>query len=344
MEAETGRGAMVEAIMSPEVDMGGAYPAANFIRASVVQASSIFYNTPATLDKVERLVAEAADLGSQLVVFPEAFVGGYPRGNSFGAVVGSRSAKGREDYRKYHASAIDVPGPEVERLASLAGRQKVVLVIGVIERDGGTLYCTALSFGSGGEFLGKHRKLMPTASERLIWGFGDGSTLPVFETPIGRVGAVICWENRMPLLRTAMYAKGVQLYCAPTADARSTWQASMLHIALEGGCFVLSANQFCRRQDYPPAPEYVFGGMGEREPSPEDVVCAGGSVIISPTGTILAGPNFEGEGLITADLDPADIVRAKFDFDVIGHYARPDVLHLTVRDQVLPPVSFTSNL
>jgi beta-cyano-L-alanine hydratase/nitrilase len=195
------------------------------------------------VDKAERLIAEAAGLGSQLAVFPEAFVGGYPRGNTFGAVIGSRSAKGREDYRKYHASAIDVPGqssldlpdwysaqeshvqdyennlfgfdwcafagPEVDRIASVAGRYKISVVMGVIERAGGTLYCTVLFFDSGGEYLGKHRKLMPTASERLIWGFGDGSTLPVFDTSVGKMGAVICWENRMPLLRTAMYAKGV---------------------------------------------------------------------------------------------------------------------------------------
>ncbi|KAH9568851.1 hypothetical protein CY35_03G100600 [Sphagnum magellanicum] len=185
--------------------------------------------------------------------------------------------------------------------------------MGVIERDRGTLYCSVLSFGSGGKFLGKHCKLMPTASERLVWGFGDGSTLPVFDTPIGRVGTSNSGDLVLANIKKWEFCAGIEFYCAPTADARVTWQASMIHIALEGGCFVLSANQFCRWQDYPPAPEYVIGGMGEGEPSPEDVVCAGGSVIISPSGTILAGPNFEDEGLITADLDPADIVRAKFD-------------------------------
>lgn len=326
-----------------EVEMGVS-SGSRSVRATVVQASTIFYDTPATLDKAERLIAEAATQGSQLVVFPEAFLGGYPRGNTFGVVIGSRTPKGKEDFRKYHASAINVPGPEVDRLASLAGRYKMSIVMGCIERAGGTLYCTVLLFDSGGEYLGKHRKLMPTASERLIWGFGDGSSLPVFDTSVGKLGAIICWENRMPLLRTAMYGKGIELYCAPTADARGSWQASMLHIALEGGCFVLSANQFCRRRDYPPAPEYIYGGFGEDEPGQEEVVCAGGSVIISPSGTILAGPNFDGEALITADLDMADIVRAKFDFDVVGHYARPDVLSLTVRDQAFQPVTYTSEL
>ncbi|KAK2632029.1 hypothetical protein EUGRSUZ_L02100 [Eucalyptus grandis] len=145
----------------------------------------------------------------------------------------------------------------------------------------------------------------------------------------------------MPLLRTAMYAKGVEIYCAPTADARDIWQASMTHIALEGGCFVLSANQFCRRKDYPPPPEYVFAGTDD-DLNPDSVICAGGSVIISPSGNVLAGPNYDGEALISADLDLGEIARAKFDFDVVGHYSRPEVLSLTVRDHPSNPVTFTS--
>ncbi|XP_051134546.1 bifunctional nitrilase/nitrile hydratase NIT4B [Andrographis paniculata] len=325
-----------------EVDMGADASAPTpTVRATVVQASTVFYDTPATLDKAERLLAEAASYGSQLVVFPEAFIGGYPRGSTFGVTIGSRSAKGREEFRKYHASAIDVPGPEVDRLAGMAGKYKVYLVMGVIERDGYTLYCTVLFFDSQGQYLGKHRKVMPTALERIIWGFGDGSTIPVFDTPIGKIGAAICWENRMPLLRTAMYAKGVEIYCAPTADSREVWQASMTHIALEGGCFVLSANQFCRRKDYPPPPEYVFSGTEDTLGS-DSVVCPGGSVIISPSGTVLAGPNYEGEAIISADLDLGEVARAKFDFDVVGHYSRPEILSLIVKDHPMPPVSFTS--
>ncbi|KAJ8750338.1 hypothetical protein K2173_014253 [Erythroxylum novogranatense] len=313
-----------------EVDMGSDSSAPS-VRATVVQASTIFYDTPATLDKAERLLAEAAGYGSQLVVFPEAFIGGYPRGSSFGASIGNRTAKGREEFRKYHTAAIDVPGPEVDRLAAMAGKYKVYLVMGVIERDGYTLYCTVLFFDSQGHYLGKHRKIMPTAVERIVWGFGDGSTIPVFETPLGKIGAAICWENRMPLLRTAMYGK----------DARETWQATMTHIALEGGCFVVSANQFCRRKDYPPPPEYTFSGI-EEDLTPESVVCAGGSVIISPLGTVLAGPNYDGEALISADLVLGEVARAKFDFDVVGHYSRPEVLSLTVRDHPTAPVKFTS--
>ncbi|KAK4607881.1 hypothetical protein RGQ29_001625 [Quercus rubra] len=323
-----------------EVDMGADSFAPTVVRATVVQASTVFYDTPATLDKAERLLAEAAGYGAQLVVFPEAFVGGYPRGTNFGVTMASRTAKGKEDFRKYHASAIDVPGPEVDRLAAMAGKYKVYLVMGVIERDRYTLYCTVLFFDSQGRYLGKHRKLVPTAMERTIWGFGDGSTTPVFETPIGKLGAVICWENRMPLLRTAMYAKGVEIYCAPTADPSKTWQASMTHIALEGGCFVLSAIQFCRRKDYPWT-EYVFSGT-EEDLTPDSVVCAGGSVIISPSGTVLAGPNYDEEALISADLDLGEIAREKFGFDVVGHYSRPEVLSLIVRDHPTRPVTFTS--
>uniref|UniRef100_A0A2P2JKR4 3-cyanoalanine hydratase n=1 Tax=Rhizophora mucronata TaxID=61149 RepID=A0A2P2JKR4_RHIMU len=324
-----------------EVDMGADSSAT--VRATVVQASTIFYDTPATLEKAERLLAEAAGYGSQLVVFPEAFLGGYPRGSTFGASIGNRTTKGREEFRKYLAAAIGVPGPEVDRLAAMAGKYKVYLVMGVIERDGYTLYCTVLFFDSQGHYLGKHQKIMPTAVERIVWGFGDGSTIPVFDTPIGKIGAAICWENRMPLLRTAMYGKGVEIYCAPTADARETWQATMTHIALEGGCFVLSANQFCRRQDYPPPPDYIFSGT-EESLDPDSVVCAGGSVIISPLGAVLAGPNYEGEALITADLDLGEIARAKFDFDVVGHYSRPEVLSLTVTDNPATAVKFTTAL
>jgi nitrilase len=232
---------------------------------------------------------------------------------------------------------VDVPGPAVETLAGIAARSGVYLVIGVIERDGGTLYCTVLFFAPDGRYLGKHRKLMPTASERLIWGFGDGSTLPVFDTPLGRLGAVICWENYMPLLRTAMYAKGIQLYCAPTADGRETWLPTMRHIALEGRCFVLSCNQFCRRSDYPADYETSFGD------EPDTVLSRGGSCIVGPLGDVLAGPDFSGECILTADLDLGDIARGKFDFDVVGHYARPDVFQLRVDERSQSPVVTTTD-
>ncbi|XP_077241320.1 bifunctional nitrilase/nitrile hydratase NIT4B-like [Tasmannia lanceolata] len=334
--------APIDSPVVTEVDMGSD-SGPTTVRATIVQACTIFYDTPATLDKAERLIAEAAASGAQVVVFPEGFIGGYPRGATFGlgaTIEGVNSAKGKEDFRKYHASAIEVPGPEVARLAAMAGKYKVNVVMGVIEKKRYTLYCCVLFFDSQGQYLGKHRKLMPTAMERLYWGFGDGSTIQVFDTQVGKIGALVCWENRMPLARTAMYAKGVEIYCAPTADYSPEWQASMIHIALEGGCFVLGACQFGRRKDFPPAPEYVFAA--EDKLKPDSVVSGGGSVIISPSGQVLAGPNYEGEALITADLDLGEIARAKFGFDVVGHYARPEVLKLTVMDRPLHPVSFTA--
>lgn len=302
------------------------------VSAAVVQAAPVAFDRDATLEKVSALCAEAARKGAELVVFPEAFVSAYPWGATFGATVGNRTTEGREQFRRYWESAVEVPGPAVDALATMAAECTVHLVIGVVERDGGTLYCTVLFFSPDGQYLGKHRKLMPTGCERLVWGFGDGSTLPVFETPLGRLGAVICWENYMPLLRMAMYSKGVQLYCAPTADSRDTWLATMQHIALEGRCFVLSCCQFIRRGDFPDDFETALGDDAGR------VLSRGGSCIINPLGRILAGPSYEGECILTAELDMDDIARGKYDFDVVGHYARPDVFRLEVNEQPAPSV------
>lgn len=307
----------------------------SIVRVAVAQAAPVAFDRERTLEKVRALTAEAARGGSQLVLFPEAFVSGYPRGLGFGAVVGSRTDAGREEYRRYWESAVDVPGPAAEALGQIARESGVYLVIGVVEREGGTLYCTVLFVAPDGAYLGKHRKLMPTASERLIWGFGDGSTLTVLDTPLGKLGAVICWENYMPLLRMTMYSKGIQIYCAPTADGRETWLPTMRHIALEGRCFVLSCNQFCRRSDYPAEYDTVFGD------DPETIISRGGSCVIGPLGQVLAGPNFDGEGILTADLDMGDIARGAFDFDVVGHYARPDVFQLRVNEQARSPVVVT---
>ena len=300
--------------------------------AAVVQAAAVGFDLVAGLEKVARLASEASAGGAALAVFPEAFLPGYPRGITFGTVVGDRTREGREHFRRYFDASVDVPGPAVDRLAGIAAETALYLVIGVVEREGGTLYCTVLFFSPDG-YLGKHRKLMPTGAERIVWGFGDGSTLPVFETPLGRLGAVICWENYMPLLRMAMYAKGIQIYCAPTADGRETWVPTMRHVALEGRCFVLSCNQVTRRGDFPDDIPNVLA------PAPDDVLSTGGSCIISPLGEILAGPARDGEEILFADIDLAEIARGKFDFDVAGHYARPDVFRLIVDEAPKPPVS-----
>lgn len=293
-------------------------------RAAVVQAASLPYDSLASAAKAVDLIRKAAGGGARLVVFPEAFLGGYPKGASFGTPVGMRKPQGREDYHAYHAAAIDLAGPEVELLAQATAETGIFLVIGVIERDGGTVYCTALFFDGEKGLVAKHRKLMPTGAERLIWGFGDGSTMSVIDTPLGRIGAVICWENYMPMMRMAMYDQGVTLYCAPTADDRDGWAASMQHIALEGRCFVLSACQHITRGAYPHDFDCALGD------DPDLVLMRGGSMIVAPLGTVLAGPDYSGETILYADIDPADVVRGKYDFDVTGHYARPDIFSLSV--------------
>ncbi len=307
------------------------------LTAAVVQAAPVPHDVAASVAKVRDRLAAATREGARLVVFPEAFLTGYPRGQTFGATIGARTPEGREQFRAYWASAIDVPGPVVTELAEMAAEFGTHLVIGVIERDGGTLYCTVLFFDDTGRYLGKHRKLMPTGAERLVWGFGDGSTLNVFDTDIGRVGAVICWENYMPLLRTAMYGKGVQLYCAPTADCRDTWTATMQHIACEGRCFVLSANQYTTAPF--PADEHGDGAEGAADGGGS----RGGSLIVSPMGEILAGPTYGREDILVAELDLEEIVRGKYDFDVVGHYARPDVFHLSVDGRPHTAVSIESD-
>jgi len=302
------------------------------VRVAVVQDAPVVFDREATLAKTQQLIASAANTGARLILFPEAFISGYPKGLDFGARLGMRFPYGRDDFLRYWENAVEVPGEATHFLGQTAKEHGVHLTIGVIEREGGTLYCTALFFSDEGKLLGKHRKLMPTAMERLVWGFGDGSTMQVFDTPLGKIGAVICWENYMPLFRTYMYSQGIQLYCAPTADDRDTWLPSMQHVALEGRCFVLSCCQYLRRKD---CPEQYAAIQGD---DPETVLMRGGSCIVGPLGQVLAGPNFEGPCILTADLDLGDIGRGKYDLDAVGHYARPDVFRLHVNLRATPPV------
>ena len=293
--------------------------------AAVAQTATVLLDTPATVERAVELMAEAARRGVQLLVFPEAFIGGYPKGADFHIYLGGRTPQGRSEFKQYLDAAVTMDGPELAQLAEAAGRHGLYVVVGIIEREGGTLYCTAVYLGPDGRILGKHRKLMPTALERLVWGFGDGSTLAAVDTPWGKLGAVICWENYMPMLRMAMYQQRVAIYCAPTADDRDSWQATMRHIALEGRCFVLSACQHLRRAQFPAQQ------MNNRLPdAPETVLMRGGSLIVDPLGKLLAGPVFDEDALLTAELDLSLIPMGQMDFDAVGHYARPDVFSLQV--------------
>ncbi|MFA4135823.1 MULTISPECIES: carbon-nitrogen hydrolase family protein [unclassified Brevibacillus] len=302
------------------------------VRVAVVQAASVIMDREGSTEKAVSLTLEAGEKGAKIVVFPEAFIPAYPRGLTFGAKVGSRSPEGRKDWFRYWDNSIVVPSEETDKLGEAARKAGVYLVIGVIERDnensGGTLYCSVLFFGPDGELLGVHRKLKPTASERLIWGEGDGSTLPVFDTPYGKIGALICWENYMPLARAAMYAKGVQIYIAPTADARDAWQATIRHIALEGRCFVLSSNQYVTKDMYPTD----LACYDDLASSPDEM-SRGGSAIVGPLGDYIIEPVFGREEILYADLDIRDIAYSQFDFDVVGHYSRPDVFTLLVNEE-----------
>lgn len=301
---------------------------------AALQIGALPDGTGATLEQILSWESAISESGAALVVMPEALLGGYPKGEGFGTQLGYRLPEGREAFARYFANAIDVPGAETEALAGLSARTGANLVIGVIERAGSTLYCTALYFDPQAGLVAKHRKLMPTGTERLIWGKGDGSTLPVLDTQVGRLGAVVCWENMMPLLRTAMYAKGIEVWCAPTVDEREMWQVSMRHIAHEGRCFVVSA---CQVQASPTE----LGVDIAHWPADRPLI-AGGSVIVGPMGDVLAGPLRGEAGLLTAEIDTDELIRARYDYDVVGHYARPDVFELSVDERAKPGVRFTA--
>ncbi|MCE2995236.1 MAG: carbon-nitrogen hydrolase family protein [Cyclobacteriaceae bacterium] len=295
--------------------------------AAVVQTSPVFFNKAQTVEKIQSLIGEAARQKASLILFPEVIIPGYPRGLIFGTTVGSRSNEGREMFLRYWENSIVVPGPETDLLARSAKEAKAYVVVGVTEKDkvSDTLYCTLLYFSPEGELIHKHRKLKPTAAERILWGEGDGSDLQVLDTPIGKLGGLICWENYMPLARTALYQQGIEMYMAPTADCRATWQTSIEHIACEGRCFVLGCNQLMTGEHYPDDLKVQL-----LQP-PSLITSSGGSCIISPFGKPLSGPLYDQEGILTAEIDQREIIKAKMDFDVIGHYARPDVFDLKVK-------------
>ncbi len=303
------------------------------VRAAAVQASPVCLDREATVDKGVGLIQKAAAEGAGLIVFPETFIPTYPDlvwrtkpwDHAFTAL-----------YGRLLDQSVEIPSPATLALADAARSTRAYVSIGVNERDGSTLYNTQLCFSPAGELVARHRKLMPTGGERLVWGFGDGSTLTVVDTPFGKIGSLTCWENYMPLARAAMYAKGIDLYLAPTWDNSDVWVASMRHIAKEGRIFVIGVNFCIRGSDVPagvPGRDQLYGGD-------EDWLSKGNSVIVGPDGGILAGPITEEEGIIYADMD-AEVARAaRYQFDPVGHYSRPDVFRLTVDETKAAPVAF----
>lgn len=315
------------------------------IRVGVAQSASKDFDFAATLKRFRALAEEAQAAGVRFLLFPEAFFGGYPKHTNFGAVVGLRGDQGRKDFAKYFRGAIAIPSAEANAIAQVAKDTNVAMATGVIEKEGSTLYCSVLYVDPVVGIVGKHRKLMPTASERLIWGNGDGSkenlsaqTIHLGDDETLAVGGGVCWENMMPLLRYHYYQQGIQLYIAPTVDARENWLHTMVHIAMESRCFVLSANQFATAADYPPWHQEIMRSALEKitdaPPLAEDAeIIGGGSCIISPLGEVLAGPLRKRQGILTAEIDLDDVVGARFDLDPTGHYSRSDVFALNVNHQ-----------
>ena len=292
-------------------------------RVAVVQAQAFLFDTSRTLSKMWELVQEIKKQKPKLVLFPEAFLPGYPRGLGFGAVVGNRTRAGKDLFARYYKECIAEGDDNFRQLQEMAASLNSELAVGVVEKEdsSGTLYCSIFFFSADGEFLGKHRKLKPTGSERLIWGEGDGSTLRVYDRGFGRFGGLICWKNYMPLARMSLYQQGIQINLAPTADCRDMWQTSLQHISVEGRCYVLGCNQLITPEAYPD---------DLKEESAGTPGCTGGSVIIGPGGKVLAGPLFDREGILYADIDPDEIIRGKYELDAAGHYNRPDVFRFSV--------------
>ncbi len=300
------------------------------VRAAVAQVRAP-RDTSEAVKRLREMAAAAAQEGAELIVFPEALLGGYPRGAGFGAVVGDRSAVGRQEFLDYSRQAVTLPGPEIDELSSIAQTHALHMVVGLIERVGQSLYCATVTIDADGEVIGRRRKIMPTGSERLIWAQGDGSTLTVTPSRLGRLATAICWENLMPALRLNFYAQGVDIWCAPTADARDVHLATMRHIAVEGRCFVMVANQFAQAKDLSPSFSTSYA-------DPNQIVCRGASAIVNPFGEVLAGPLTDDEGLLVADLDLDDVTRGRYDFDAAGHYSRPDLFTLVVDRRERNPV------
>ena len=287
-----------------------------------MQAAPVFLDRDSTVEKVGRLSKEAAGNGAQLVAFPEAFVPTYPDW-----VWRTTPWADGEWYARWIDQCVDVPGTTTDALAQIAADSQIYLAIPVNERDGGTVYNTILYFGPDGAFIGKHRKLVATGGERLAWGMGDGSTLTTFDTPFGRVGGLICWENYMPLARVALYEQQVDILLAPTWDNSEVWPLSMRHIAKEGRCYVAGITSCLRASDVPegiPGRDEIYGGA-------DDWMSRGNSIIVDPFGAVLAGPVSGQEAILYADVDIARVRQSRHQFDVVGHYARPDVFRFEVR-------------
>src|SRR5438093_11806841 len=298
------------------------------VRAACIQAEPVVLDREGTIDKRERRPAEAAGAGAQRLVFPEAFVPAYPSSIWARAFAGWAEPGAKETFALFARESVEVPGPAEARIGAAAREHGVWIVTGVTEIDPerpSTLYNTLRYHSPDGTLVERHRKLVPTNHERLVWGQGDGGGLRAIPTPLGRLGGLICWENYMPLARFALYESGVEIYLAPTADDGDAWQATLVHIARESRAFVVAPAHFQRESAYPD--DFPL----RAELGDSDVIGRGGSAILGPDGAYLAGPLYDEEGILYADLEPARLYEERQRFDPAGHYHRPDVLGLTVK-------------
>jgi nitrilase len=298
------------------------------VTVACVQAEPVVLDRERTLDRLEERTAEAVGAGASLVVFPEAFVPAYPSSVWAKALAGWADPAAKAAFALLAREAVEIPGPAAERLGAAAAAHGVWLVTGVTEVDPerpGTLYNTLLFHDPEGRLALHHRKLVPTNHERLVWGPGDGRGLRAIETGLGRLGGLICWENYMPLARFALYESGVEIYVAATADDSDAWQATLVHIARESRAFVVAPSHFQRASAYPA--DFPLA----KELEGVEVIGRGGSAVLGPDGAYLAGPLYDEEGILYAELDPVRLAEERQRFDPAGHYHRPDVLALTVR-------------
>ena len=304
----------------------------NTCRLALIQASPVLFDAEASTDKAVHLIAKASQNHPDLIVFPELFIPGYPYGLTFGYTVGHRNEESRKDWLRYYDNSILIPGKETELLGNAAKKAHAFLSIGVSERDAvnGTLYNSNIIFTPDGKIDAVHRKLKPTGAERLIWGDADQHYFPVTESPWGPIGNLICWESYMPLARAALYQKGVTIYISCNTNDNEEWQNTIRHIALEGRCYFINADQYFTKNIYPS--DLHEPAITEITKLPE-VVCRGGSCVIDPSGHPLHDPVWDKEEIIFEDLDMNKVSASKMEFDPVGHYARNDVLKLIVKDE-----------
>lgn len=298
-------------------------------RIALVQSAPVMFDKEKTVEKAVKAIEEAGENGAQLIVFPECYIPCYPYGMTFGFVVGERHEEGRLDWKRYYDNSMVVPGPETEALGEAAKKAGAYVSMGITERDAvnATLYCTNLIFAPDGSLAAKHRKIKPTGAERLIWGDGYEGSFPMVETPWGPMGSLICWENYMPLARTALYEKGVSIYLAPNTNNNPEWQDTIRHIAIEGHCYFINVNQYVARDMYPDdlhCPEEIA--------ALDEHVLTGGSCVVDPYGHYVTQPVWNREAIIYADLDMERVPMSRMEFDAVGHYARPDILKLHVEE------------